>query len=344
MRPLIKRITALGAATLLLACSAAGPRVPDPIVSQADAEDSYLAGRTHHMSLRFEQASTHYAAALRAAPGHVKARNGLAALYAEQGQLGRAIALWSELTASANGAGNAYLFSNLGYAHMLRGDFAQAQVALAQACLLDPLDDRAWQRLGDTLGKLGQSERAAAMYKQAKALRGHDLKSDYALARGAGVPASDTAVGVTRDDERWARTDVRQAADGTFVLRRIEADERALMAAVPRNFAGNVLLEITNGNGVKGMARSLARQAGLGTAQQVRLTNQKGFSVRHTRVEYKPAFKVEAEQLALRYGTSRVVRVGQAARADVRLVLGRDMLKAVPPVIATVNKVVPKAS
>jgi len=92
------------------------------------------------------------------------------------------------------------------------------------------------------------------------------------------------------------------------------------------------------------MARTLAREAGLGSAQQVRLTNQKGFSVRHTRVEYKAAFKVEAERLALRYGTSRVVPVGPANRADVRLVLGRDMLKAAPPTVATVNKTIPKAS
>lgn len=344
MRPIIQRITALGASALLLACAGAGPRAPDPLLAQADAEGSYLAGRTHHMALRFEQASTHYAAALRSAPGHVKARNGLAALYAEQGQLSQAITLWNELTASATGASNAYLFSNLGYAHMLRGDYTQAQVALAQACLLDPLDDRAWQRLGDTLAKLGQSERANAMYKQAKDLRGHDLKSDYALARSVPAPASHTAAVPSHDGERWARTDVRQAADGTYVLRRIEAQDSAVTASVPRNFAGNVLLEITNGNGVTGMARSLAREAGLGTAQQVRLTNQKGFSVRHTRVEYKPAFKVEAEQLALRYGTSRVVPVGQAARADVRLVLGRDMLKATPPVVATANKAIPKAS
>ena len=344
MRPLIKRLTALAAGTLLLACASAGPKAIDPLVAQADAESSYLTGRTHHMALRFEQASMHYDAALRSAPGHVKARNGLAALYAEQGQLGQAIALWSDLTVSATGAGNAYLFSNLGYAHMLRGDFAQAQVALAQACLLDPLDDRAWQRLGGTLAKLGQRERANAMYKQAKALRGHDLKSDYALARGAEASTGGTAVAGGGDGERWARTDVSQAADGTFVLRRIEAEGSPVMAGVPRNFAGNVLLEITNGNGVKGMARSLAREAALGSGQQVRLTNQKGFSVRHTRVEYKSAFKVEAERLALRYGTSRVVPVGPANRADVRLVLGRDMLKATPPTVATGNKTIPKAS
>lgn len=339
MRPILKRITALCAGTLLLACAGVAPRPSDPRSAQAGAEDSYLIGRTHHMSLRFEQALTYYAAALRAAPAHVKARNGLAALYAEQGQLSEAVALWEELTASATGAGGAYLFSNLGYAHMLRGDFAQAQVALAQACLLDPLDARAWQRLGATLQKLDQPERADAMYRQASALRGHDFKSDYAVARSANMPAIDEAVRSTSTDrEHWARTDVSRAADGTFIMRRIEPEGKVVRTADSANFAGNVLLEISNGNGVTGMARALARDVGLGTVRRVRLSNQKGFSVRHTRVEYKPAFKDDAERLALRYGTSRVVEVDTASRADVRLVLGRDMRKAIPTTVTAVQQ------
>ncbi len=339
MRPILKRITGLCAGTLLLACAGVGQRPVDPLAVQAQAEESYLLGRTYHMSLRFESALAHYADALRAVPSHVKTRNGLAALYAEQKQLPQAIALWKELTASATGGGSAYLFRNLGHAYMLQGEAALAQVALSQACVLDPLDEAAWQLLGDAFKKLGQPERAEAMHRQAQALRGPDLKSDYARAQKAGAPASDSAVPVARaDDDGFARTDISRAADGTFVMRRIESDPSRVRPAANASFAGNVLLEISNGNGITGMARSLAREEGLGTSRAVRLTNQKGFAVLHTRVEYKSAFKADAERLANRYGTTRVVDVGRSGRADVRLVLGRDMRSAVRPAIATVQK------
>ncbi len=325
MLPILKRVTALCAGTLLLACAGIGQRPVDPLAAQAAAEESYLLGRSFHMSLRFESALAHYTDALRAVPSHVKARNGLAALYAEQKQLPPAIALWKELTASATGSGSAYLFRNLGHAHMLHGDPALAQVALSQACLLDPLDHTAWQLLGDALEKLGQPARAEAMHRQAQALRGHDLKSDYVLAQKAGVPAARV------EDDGFARTDISSAADGTFVLRRIASDATKVRPLANASFAGNVLLEISNGNGITGMARLLAREEGLGTSRAVRLTNQKGFSVLHTRVEYKSAFKADAQRLANRYGTTRVVDVGQGGRADVRLVLGRDMRSAVRP-------------
>ena len=92
------------------------------------------------------------------------------------------------------------------------------------------------------------------------------------------------------------------------------------------------------------MARAVSRELGHGSAGVVRLTNQKGFAVKRTRVEYKLAFRSEAERLAGRYGGAQVVRVGEAARADIRLVLGRDLVPAVRPVLADVPKADPNNS
>jgi hypothetical protein len=57
----------------------------------------------------------------------------------------------------------------------------------------------------------------------------------------------------------------------------------------------------------------------------VRLTNEKGFAVRRTRVEYQPSFRTVAERLARQVGTGEPVEAGMDGRVDVRLVIGHDL-------------------
>ncbi|HEU4775797.1 MAG TPA: LytR C-terminal domain-containing protein [Telluria sp.] len=333
MQPAIKRVVILCAGALLFACADIGQRTR-PAEPAPWAEQAYRSGRAHHLARQYEQARVDYEDALRVLPGHVNARNGLAVLAAEQGQLDTAIEHWEALTAGRSGVDSAFLFSNLGYAYFLRGDLARAQASLEHACLQDPLNYRAWHHLGNVLGGLGQSARAAAMHRQAMALRGHDFKSDYAVAPGAGLPAIEQAVRASgQDDERWARTEIRQEDNGMFVLERIEARPRE-----------GVLLEISNGNGVKGMARAVARSIGAGEGRVVRLTNQKGFGVRVTRVEYQAAFRLAAERMAERLGGVSLLKAGGVDRADIRVVLGHDRVAPQKPPLATVAKPVPDAS
>ena len=326
MKLILKRLSLLGAASLLLACAGTSLRLPSGQQAAIDAEHAYLVGRTHHLERRPEQALRYYQAALQSAPAHVDARNGLASLYAEQGELDKAIALWESLTASAAGPESAYMVSNLGYAYFLRGDLASARAALEQACLLDPLNYRAWHHLGNVLGKAGEAQRAEAMYRQAAALLGHDFKADYAIAPQAGVAAIDSALKAARakDEQGWAQTEVRQTEGGVFILRRVEADGAVKLAAAP---SVRAMLEIRNGNGVGGMARKLARTMNEGSTRVVRLTNHKGYGVKWSRVEYSIAFKGTAQRLAARVGATRLVQVDSVAGADIRLVIGRDMVK-----------------
>lgn len=336
MQTILKRLSLLAAGSLLLACAGTTLRLPSAEQTALDAEHAYLVGRTHHLERRPEQALRYYQAALQAVPGHVDARNGLASLYAEQGELDKAIALWEALTQSAAAPESAYMVSNLGYAYFLRGDLASAQAALEKACLLDPLNYRAWHHLGNVLGQSGQSARAEAMYRQAAALLGHDFKADYALAPRAGVAAIDSALKAAREkDEGWAQTEVRQTEGGVFILRRVEADGAVKLAAAP---SARAMLEIRNGNGVGGMARKLARTMNEGSTRVVRLTNQKGFGVKRSRIEYSLAFKGTALRLAERVGATQLVQVESVDGADIRLVIGRDMKETSAPVLGVASK------
>ncbi|MES2898652.1 MAG: LytR C-terminal domain-containing protein [Pseudomonadota bacterium] len=334
MHTALKRLSLACAGAMLLACADASYR-RQVDTGPADVQESYLIARSHHMALRMDQATLFYMQALRAAPTHVASRNGLAALYAEQGYLGKAIALWEEMTAAQVGKGDAYLFSNIGYAYYLNGDMNKSREALERACFLDPLNHRAWKHLGATLEKLGHHDKARAMFRQAATLQGHDLRSDYAVAAGAGLPGKGL-----QPMRNWAQTEVVQTPGGMFVMRRVEAEQEPQAAAAPAATPTSPVaaapaapavqsrrarLEIRNGNGVTGMARSLAKDMGEADPQVVRVTNHKGYGVRQTRIEYQPAFRDAAHKLATRVGSSRVVPVTRVDRADMRLIIGRDL-------------------
>lgn len=349
----MKRVAAACAgAFLLAACAGLGQRVAvqgAQAGASAAARDAWLLARSLHLAGRHDAAQASYAAALKADPRHVSARNGLATLHAERGDLARAISLWLELTGEADGRSgpeSAFLFSNLGYAHLLQGDAEKARTALEKACVLDPLNARAWNHLGSALEKLGDTERAQLMYRQAAALRQHDFKADYALARRAGVAAIDQAVrAAPRADDGWATTEVRQLASGMYELHRvapaapqIARREEAPPLPAPRPAAevlavlpepplpGKAMLEIRNGNGVTGMAKALSHKMDGDRLRVVRLSNQRPFNVAHTRIEYAPAFRQEAERLGARFGKAEMVEVANCKRADMLLVIGRDVV------------------
>ena len=363
MQSVVKRLGLLCAGGLLLACAEMEQQAaaPAPVVlasPAALANEAYLLGRGAHMANRFDEAVASYEAALRAEPAHVNARNGLATVYAEQGDFPRAIALWRGLTeerAGQAGPHSAFLFSNLGYAQFLNGEYEQALGALEKACVLDPLNYRAWRHLGNALDKLGQHARAQQMLRQAAALQQHDFKADYAATSGSGVAAIAKAVlAPERSSQQWAETQIHTDASGMLTLRRVEANVATaapvvaaplrqaaqalteLTAAAPHtlpntlphtltNTLPNALLEIRNGNGVTGMARALASRM-TAPVQVVRLTNQKGFAVQRTRVEYQGEFREAAERLAARFGAATVVPVEHVGRADMRLVIGHDLV------------------
>jgi tetratricopeptide (TPR) repeat protein len=340
-RILLTALPLLCSGAILLGCGSPLLRDMAPAVAVSDADEHYLQGRSLHLARRHEEAIAAYQAALRIAPAHVNASNGLAIAYAEQRDFARAIPIWRELTRGAtmgSGQPTAFLFGNLGYAYFLNGDYELALVAFEKTCLLDPLNGRAWQYLGETLQKLGQDERASQMLRQASALREHDFQADYAAASGgARLPALEKAVQTAaHTDQEWAFVEVTSQGNGVLELRRVTPAAPARKPPLPplplRGDAPPAIiaaLEISNGNGRQGLARMVSRQIRDPGVKIVRLTNEKGFKVRQTRIEFQPAFRDLAERLAQRFGAQAPVEIRAGdkarARADIRLVIGRDL-------------------
>jgi tetratricopeptide (TPR) repeat protein len=311
----VRRFGLLCSVCTLLACSTLEHRaLPVPALG---ADEAYLMARQHQLARSSADAVRLYRQALVADPQHINARNGLATALAEQGDLRAAIVLWQGLIAQLGrdaGPATAYLFSNLGYAYFLDGQYGAAQQAQERACLLDPANAHAWQRLAATLEQAGDAERAARMARQAHTLERHDVRADAALA-GRSVPAA-TPVAPPAEDG-WAQVELMTGVDGLLTLQRTAAR------------AGTASLEISNGNGVPGMARATARRLQLGMrdagVRLVRVNNEAGFAVRRTRIEYQPALRAVAQRLARQVQPDAVlVEAPEGASTGLRLVLGHN--------------------
>lgn len=325
----------------LMACSPFGWRAA--LDTGAQAEDIYRTGRAQHLAQQPGGARASYEAVLRIEPGHPGARNGLATLHAEGRELEPAIAIWRELTASIGldaGPGKAYLFANLGQAYLLNGEHEEARGVLERACLLDPLNPRAWQLLGDALAALGQAERAVQMHRQAAALRQHDLRADFAAAGGkTEVAPLGQALAAPKPQAQpdWSQSYIHVGVDGMMELRRVDAAREAREAPAP---AAVARLEIRNGNGVTGMARALSNRIDEPGIRVTRLSNEPGFTVSHTRIEYEASHAEAARRLAQRLGSTQLREVDPGAPVNLRLVLGRDLarhgtaLRLAPPASA----------
>jgi len=238
------------------------------------------------------------------------------------------LAIWRDLNAVPADAGPdaAPKFVNLGSASLRNGDYDAARVALERACLLDPLVADSWQLLGEALAGLGQAARAQQMLRQAASLRQHDLRADFAATGSqTGVAALDQAL--ETPPSGWAQAQIHVGVDGMMELRRIPASRPVVQPAVqsPSGQPTVAHLEIRNGNGVTGMARALARQLDAPGLRVTRLSNQPGFAVRHTRIEYDAAHVDAARRLAQRVGSVHLQEVERSAPANLRLVLGRDL-------------------
>jgi hypothetical protein len=86
-------------------------------------------------------------------------------------------------------------------------------------------------------------------------------------------------------------------------------------------------LELSNGNGVTGMAKRLGEQLIAKGLPKARLTNQKPFRQRVTQIQYRDGYADVAEALRSRMPNQPPMIKTAALRAstDVRVVLGRDL-------------------
>jgi tetratricopeptide (TPR) repeat protein len=304
----------------------------------------YRLGRYYQGQTRYVEAVLAYREALRLNPQLADAYNGLGVTYAEQGRYEESVeALRIAVELSPNAA---YLHGNLGYALMLSGSNEEALRALERARSLDPTNEKvlsnvrlAQQRLGRLDERRSVAETAAATDVAGQT----DARVSAATIEHAAAPNSDpklvavsTSVYEVQSLEHFPATGAQQlhtiepsARDANVEVPQASSEKADVTAlqerqAAPRTFR----LEISNGNGVKGLAKRAARFFDRHGIQTARLTNHKGFQQATTVVQFRPGHSAEANDVRAMLSPEYVPIVqSDTLRSDihVRVLLGKDL-------------------
>lgn len=275
--------------------------------ASGNAASMYQLGRYYQGQNRFEQALMAYQKSLAADPQYAESHNGIGVIYSRQGQYDAAIAAFNQALVLAPNAD--HIHNNLGYAEYLQGHYEAAVVAFNQAIAINPGNQRAVKNLALAREKTGQAP-------QPVFASGNVEAAATKTAPDAAQPGE--LVPVTH-----SQLEVKQLAPAVFELKRTEAP--AVERTPGRLQVGRI--EVSNGNGVTGMARRVGqflKQEGYASA---RLTNHKPFDVENTQVHYRAGYLDEAKALQAKIpGQPEIIqrddlRVG----INLRVVLGKDL-------------------
>lgn len=333
--------------------------------AQASASAMYKLGRYYQGQQRDELAIEAYRKSIYADPSFVESYNGLGVIYARQGKYQKAIEAFSSAVGYAPTA--AHLYSNMGYAYYLQGQYAEAVSTLKHATQLDPSNQRALNNLGMAYAKAGSSGESIQAFTQAisveakaaetaasaqsalpqetaadpaesvpanvtnvlaaKALAPHAEALELTLPKSQGVIRPAPLPGAVPVVDSGVR--LVQVAPNVFELQSQQLSAMPVQESEPSMVVSweQSRLEVSNGNGVNGMAAKVGKFL-LGQGYPVtRLTNQKPFTVRKSQIQYRDGHHDEAKVLkdSLPDSPELVQRNDLRADVGVRLVLGNDM-------------------
>ena len=128
--------------------------------------------------------------------------------------------------------------------------------------------------------------------------------------------------------ERELRTAVLDHNHATQIAAKRPVAEPATLAAHNAKVKPAVAVEISNGNGRRGMAKLVGRALGAEGGSVTRLTNADSFNQAGTTIFYRPGARQEAERIASTLPVAPVLTESGRLRADigVRVVIGQDLL------------------
>jgi Flp pilus assembly protein TadD len=315
-------------AAVLGALTVSGCAVLEPMAAKMQgatqsgmsAQQLYQAGREQQAQQRYDQAIATFVRALELDHELADAHNALGVIYSQQGLYTSAVTEFN--LAIALKPGEAYLHNNLGYAWLLQHADARAADEFEIALGLDPNNERAAANL-----RLAQSHLPAAT-AQATA-----IVAAPAAPQPAPVAASTPAV---RPDPAAAQ--IATVSPGVYELklpaREAEVvplsapvaltDAQALDAPAPHAIK-SARLEVSNGNGKRGMAGMVARVLDQHGLHATRITNNRRFDQARTEIQYRPEHRDSA--LALQQfipAPMKQVSAGMDKHVEVRVLLGKD--------------------
>jgi Flp pilus assembly protein TadD len=338
----VPALSRVGAAVLLAAavgCATPEPKATkawtiEPLIGVTHAmqagEAYYTLGRYHDGAQEWGKAALAYRKAIAADAQNIEARNALGVALARSGRLADAEAALREAVALA--PDRAHVRNNLGYVLLLAGKPAAAVLELRAALTLDAGDTVVRANLSDALARSD----AAHPGGDAPAERPAPPPAVVRVAEAAAPPLLTISVPAPITEVElpvpvpvpMPQTSLATPPAAALQTPAPVAPQATVAATLPPR---QPRLEISNGNGVAGMAAKVGRW--LVTHQGVRadrLTNQKPFVQRDTIVQYSEGHAEAAARIAraLPLAAQPATEPSKGLQSGLRVVLGRDWARS----------------
>ena len=255
-------------------------------------ETLYAFGSSEYGAGRLAKAEHYFGQVLVQQPAHPAALNALAVLYAQTGRAAQAVALFRQAIALDPKA--AYVHNNLGYTLLCMGDYEQAHSELAMAFELNPSSVQTRENI----------ERLSREFSRAA----KDVSANTPVSRL--VPVAPNIFVFQESPGELSTSSPKSAPD---LAQRVATLD-------------GVRIEVSNGVGIRNLAKITAtRLSNLG-AMPVRLTNQPNFRQVKTEIQFRSGLGEKAAALSANLPLSVNQAASSKLRSDVqvRLVLGND--------------------
>ena len=299
---------------------------------QMNPDSEYLRGKLLHLQARYDEAQQAYLSALTMDKNHAEARNGLAALLGARGDLDRSIALLSSMVQSDTRLPQVHI--NLGHALTKKGQLVQARAALERALELDPDNPAALEKMAVLLS-LQNTSTAQATKNSPPAdttvsvisVNPVERLSDGLYVLRYSVPISEPVSQTVQNPANVVlNTKVNNLAEPAAELAASSTRPDFSKDNAPARAASKMAIEVANGNGVQGLARSLRGLLDGQSWRVVRTINHEQFGVRFTRIEYTSNLDQDARVLADTLGIDAKFRLNnQQTGTQMRIILGHDL-------------------
>lgn len=296
-----------------------------PVINPAMPSSAALfsMGLTAHGAGQLTLASQHYEEALKLAPEHVGALNALAVIYAQSDRTDEALTLFARASSLAPGV--AHVHNNTGYALLRAGRLDEAEIALDKARELDPSNAQTQQNL--TLLASAKARHQSAGLTVPPEPGGKDGPRLVVVAPNVfelQVPTSTTAEATAPVQREATVSSGKDLSPGSAINNEFMPRLAAMSASAELR---GVRLEVSNGVGIRRLARRTADRLATEGVVTARLTNALPYRQVRTEIQFVAGQSLAAQALQSRMpvATQAVPANRLNAGVQLRLVLGHDM-------------------
>ena len=294
----------------------------------------YLLGRYYQGKIDYQKAITSYEKALEKKPDYVEVHNGLGVIYSIQGR--HELSLQHFLKAIEISPKETYLYNNLGYAYLIQGNETEAVRSLEKALLLDPENERARLNLATAQERIDLNNKSTSSQvtsvnsssAEISSVKRQISKTDF---KELDEPQlSDASKSEFQPSHTFPSTyehkviESKTIESGSLVT---VSSENAPQSKESRSLNNkDIRIEVSNGNGITGMAKQVSfffQQYGLAGA---RLTNHQTYNQNQTEIYYRSGNYQQAYQINQMLPKQVKLVESKALRNDiqVKILLGQD--------------------